>query len=45
VARYADAVVVGSAIVKRIAEFGGSPDLVSRLGEFVRPLAEAANAK
>jgi len=45
VARYADAVVVGSAIVKRIAEFGKSPDLVSRLGEFVRPLAAAANAK
>ena len=45
VAQYADAVVVGSAIVKRIAEFGKSPDLVSRLGEFVRPLAAAANAK
>ena len=43
VAQYADAIVVGSAIVKRIAEFGGRPDLVSRLSEFVRPLAQAAN--
>jgi tryptophan synthase alpha chain len=41
VAAHADGVVVGSAIVKRIAEFGQSPDLVSRLREFVRPLADA----
>lgn len=41
VARHADAVVVGSAIVKRIAEHGKSPDLVAKLVEFVRPLAEA----
>ncbi len=41
VARHADAVVVGSAIVKRIAEFGGQPDLVRRVADFVRPLAAA----
>jgi len=41
VARQADAVVVGSAIVKRIAEFGGHPDLAERVADFVRPLAAA----
>jgi len=41
VALQADAVVVGSAIVKRIAEFSGQPDLVERVAEFVRPLAAA----
>ena len=41
VAKHADGVVVGSAIVKRIAEFGGSPDLVGKLAEFVKPLADA----
>ena len=41
VAGQADAVVVGSAIVKRIAEFGHSPDLVQRVADFVRPLAAA----
>ena len=41
VARQSDAVVVGSAIVKRIAEFGQSPDLIQRVADFVRPLAAA----
>lgn len=41
VAMQADAAVVGSAIVKRIAEFGGQPDMVARVTEFVRPLAAA----
>ena len=41
VAGQADAVVVGSAIVKRIAEFGAEPDLAERVAEFVRPLAAA----
>ncbi len=41
VARDADAVVVGSAIVKRIAEHGKSPDLVEKLAAFIRPLAAA----
>ena len=44
VARHADAVVVGSAIVKQIAEFGRDPDLVEKLASFVRPLAAAARA-
>lgn len=42
VARHADAAVVGSAIVKRIAEYGSLPDLAQRVAEFVRPLATAA---
>ncbi len=37
----ADAVIVGSAIVKRIAEFGTDPALVRKVAEFVRPLAQA----
>jgi tryptophan synthase alpha chain len=41
VAQVADAVVVGSAIVKRIGEWGKDPALASRLAEFVRPLAQA----
>jgi tryptophan synthase alpha chain len=38
VARHADAVVVGSAIVRRIAEKGGDPDLVTQIGDFVADL-------
>lgn len=41
IAAVADAVVVGSAIVKRIAEFGADPDLVRKVADFVRPLAQA----
>ncbi len=41
VAAHADAVVVGSAIVKRIAQYGKQPDLVEKVLELVRPLAEA----
>jgi tryptophan synthase alpha chain len=44
VAQHADAVVVGSAIVKQIGELGQDPALVARLADFVRPLAEAAHA-
>jgi len=36
--RYADAAVVGSAIVARIEELDGSTDLVSEIGEFCRQL-------
>lgn len=43
VAKHADGIVVGSAIVKRIAEFGQSPELVGKLDDFVRPLAAAAH--
>lgn len=41
VARCADAVVVGSAIVKRIAEHGRDGRLLEAVCEFVRPLVEA----
>lgn len=41
IARDSDAVVVGSAIVRQIAEHGTSPDLVDRLDAFVRPIAES----
>jgi tryptophan synthase alpha chain len=36
--RYADAAVVGSALVAQIEEHAGSPDLVSRVGDFARAL-------
>lgn len=42
VARDADAVVVGSAIVRQIAEHGTAPHLGDRVTEFVRPLVLAA---
>jgi tryptophan synthase alpha chain len=41
VARQADAVVVGSAIVAQVAEHGARSDLVERVAKFVRPLVEA----
>lgn len=43
VASQADGVVVGSAIVRRIAEHGHSTDLGQRLKDFVTPLADAAH--
>src|SRR2546421_7295816 len=42
VARVADAIVVGSAIVQRISENAGVPDMPARIGEFVAPLVAAA---
>ena len=44
VARSADAVVVGSAIVNQIALHGKSPDLVARVGDFVKSLADAVKS-
>ena len=41
VAASAEAVVVGSAVVNRIAEHGNSPELVARVEEFVLALAKA----
>jgi tryptophan synthase alpha chain len=41
VAGYADAVVVGSAIVKKIEENGSAPDLVERVSLFVSELVRA----
>ncbi len=37
---FADAVVVGSALVKVVAAYGTSPELVARVGAFVRSLKE-----
>jgi tryptophan synthase alpha chain len=41
VARQAEAIVVGSAIVHQIAEHGKSPDLVERVAGFVKTLSDA----
>ena len=43
VAGLADGVVVGSAIVRRIAEIGDAPDLPAKIADFVRPIAEAVH--
>jgi tryptophan synthase alpha chain len=44
VAQNADAVVVGSAVVNQIAENGKSKDLVKRVSEFVKSLADAVKS-
>jgi tryptophan synthase alpha chain len=44
VAQNADAVVVGSAIVNQIAEYGKSPELVAKAGAFVKSLADAVKS-
>jgi tryptophan synthase alpha chain len=36
--RFADAAVIGSALVSQIEKLADSPDLVTRMGEFVRSL-------
>lgn len=41
VAQHAEAIVVGSAVVNRIAELGNSPELVPQVSAFVRSLADA----
>jgi len=41
VAQYAEAIVVGSAVVNQIAEFGKKSDMVSRVGKFVSTLVSA----
>jgi tryptophan synthase alpha chain len=41
VAKVADAVVVGSAIVRRVGEYAKESDLPERIHNFVRPLVEA----
>jgi len=43
IAGQSDGAVVGSAIVRRIAEFGNDPDLPGKIAEFVQPLAEAVH--
>jgi tryptophan synthase alpha chain len=42
VAHLADGVVVGSSIVRRIAQFTGQPEMPEIVAEYVRPLAVAA---
>ena len=44
VANFGDAVVVGSAVVNQIAEHGKSPELVWRVGEFVKDLVVAVKS-
>ncbi|MEM9481831.1 MAG: tryptophan synthase subunit alpha, partial [Verrucomicrobiota bacterium] len=44
VARSADGVVVGSAIVKQVAEYGEAADLADRIEAFVKPLVDAVKA-
>ena len=41
VAQFAEAIVVGSAVVNQIAEHGKSPGLPERVGAFVSTLARA----
>jgi tryptophan synthase alpha chain len=41
VAELADAVIVGSAVVAAVEQFRGTPDLVTRVGEFVGSLRSA----
>jgi tryptophan synthase alpha subunit len=36
--RFADAAVVGSAIVREIEKLSGDPDLITQVGEFTRSL-------
>lgn len=45
VASFADAVVVGSALVRLIEEHGAAPDLVDRVEGFVRDLKAATRAR
>ncbi|NNE93933.1 MAG: tryptophan synthase subunit alpha, partial [Verrucomicrobiales bacterium] len=44
VAKASDAVVVGSAIVRQVEQFGGEPDLAERIEAFVKPLVEGAKS-
>lgn len=38
VARFADGVIVGSAIVKLVERYGGSPELLTQVGDFIAAL-------
>jgi tryptophan synthase alpha chain len=42
VADFAEAIVVGSAVVNQIAKHGNEPDLAKRVSDFVRPIVAAA---
>ncbi|MEI6127262.1 MAG: tryptophan synthase subunit alpha, partial [Pseudomonadota bacterium] len=43
IAHYADAVIVGSAIIKVIAEHRGSPDMIQKTGHYIRSLKDATH--
>ena len=43
VAKHADGVIIGSAIVKIIEEYGESEELIARVEEFTRPIAEGVH--
>jgi len=45
VARFADGVVVGSAIVERIGEIGDTPQLADEIGAFIGPFAQATRRR
>jgi tryptophan synthase alpha chain len=45
VAQVADAIVVGSAIVKRIADLAAKPDMSAQIGAFAAPLITAAKGR
>lgn len=45
VGRCADGVIVGSAIVRMIGEYGDVPEMPARVGAFVKSLADAAKGK
>lgn len=44
VAQSGEAIVVGSAVVNQIAEHGKSPELVKRVGGFVKSLGDAVKS-
>ena len=44
VAKEADGVVVGSVVVNQIAQHGKSPELVAKVGQFVKSLADAVRS-
>src|SRR4030095_14789130 len=44
VAQEADGAVVGSAVVNQIAQHGNSPELVAKVGAFVKTLADAVKS-
>jgi tryptophan synthase alpha chain len=44
VAQFADAIVIGSAIVQKIQETSASPDMPERIRQFVQPLVAATKA-
>ena len=45
VAKDADAIVVGSAIVAKVAEYGAKPDLIEKVMATVKPLIDAVKAE